>query len=617
VGDQVMAMRTWSRPALTVILLAVSAAPAFGAKDDAELVSRASGSAGAPGDANSVAASLSRDGRFVAFVSEANNLSADDDDGIRDVYVRDLVLEHTTLVSRTSGPAGPGGNADSGDHSISADGRLVAFESDADNLSAEDNDPVTDVFVRDLAANTTILVSRATGPAGAKGDAPSFSPEISADGRFVAFSSDAQNLSGADNDEAIDVFVRDLASNTTMLVSRASGPAGAGGDSGSSNASMSADGRFVAFASSATNLSAEDTDPLTDVFVRDVVLNVTSLASRAGGPAGPGGDNLSSLPSMSADGRFVAFASAANNLSAADSEGTLDVFVRDLAENTTTLASRAGGPAGPGGDGNSSSPSISADGRFVALDSDADNLSGTDNDAVRNVFVRDIASGTTTLVSRASGAEGAAADGSSAAALVSGDGRFVAFSSEADNVSDADNDGGIIDVFRRDVLGAPAEPATLPTPSPPESRSVDRTAPVISRLSLTNRRFRVVRRGRAAAARRRIPVGTAFRFRLSEPARIAFLIERRAAGRRMAGRCRRPTLRNRTGRRCVRHLTVLRFSRPGQAGRNRVPFSGRLGAGRPRRVLQSGRYRATVAATDAAGNRSRSRHARFEVVSTR
>jgi TolB protein len=261
VGDQVMAMRTWSRPALAVILLAVSAAPAFGAKDDAELVSRASGSAGAPGDANSVAASLSRDGRFVAFVSEANNLSADDDDGIRDVYVRDLVSEHTTLVSRTSGPAGPGGNADSGDHSVSADGRLVAFESDADNLSAEDNDPVTDVFVRDLAANTTILVSRATGPAGAKGDAPSFSPEISADGRFVAFSSDAQNLSGADNDEAIDVFVRDLASNTTMLVSRASGPAGAGGDSGSSNALMSADGRFVAFASSATNLSAEDTDP--------------------------------------------------------------------------------------------------------------------------------------------------------------------------------------------------------------------------------------------------------------------------------------------------------------------------------------------------------------------
>jgi TolB protein len=617
VGDQVMALRTWSRPALAVTLLAVSAGPAFGAKDDTELVSRASGRAGAPGDAASAAASLSRDGRFVAFVSEADNMSAEDDDGVVDVYVRDLVSQRTILVSRASGPAGPGGNGDSGDHSISADGRFVAFESAADNLSAEDNDPVTDVFVRDLAANTTILVSRASGPAGAKGDAPSFTPEISADGRFVAFSSDAQNLSGADNDEALDVFVRDLATNTTTLVSRASGLAGAGGDSGSSNASMSADGRFVAFASSASNLSAEDTASVTDVFVRDVVLDVTSLASRAGGPAGPGGDDLSSLPSISADGRFVAFASTANNLSAADSEGTLDVYVRDLAEHSTTLASRAGGPAGPGGDGNSSNPSISTDGRFVALDSDADNLSGIDNDAVRNVFVRDIASGTTTLASRASGAEGAAADGSSAAPLVSGDGRFVAFSSEADNLSDADNDGGILDVFRRDVLGAPAEPPTLPTPSPPEFRAVDQTAPVISRLSLTNRRFRVARRGRAAAARRRIPVGTAFRFRLSETARVGFLIERRAAGRRLAGRCRRPTLHNRTGRRCVRHLTVLRFSRPGQAGRNRVAFSGRLRTGRPRRVLHPGRYRATVAATDAAGNRSRPQHARFEVASTR
>ena len=190
-------------------------------------------------------------------------------------------------------------------------------------------------------------------------------------------------------------------------------------------------------------------------------------------------------------------------------------------------------------------------------------------------------------------------------------------------VVDGDGDGAAAS----DMGAYELPPASAPSPPTPTAGAgptsgarrgaVDRSAPVISRLSLTNRRFRVGRRTQAIAARRPAPRGTTFRFNLSEAARVGFRIDRRASGRRLAGRCRRQTLRNRTGRRCVRHLTVLRFSRPGRTGRNRAPFSGRLRTGRPRRALDPGRYRATLTATDAAGNRSRPRRARFEVVSTR
>jgi Tol biopolymer transport system component len=153
---------------------------------------------------------------------------------------------------------------------ISADGRFVAFDSDADTLSRADRDVITDVFVRDLARNTTTLVSRASGGRGAKGNHDSTATSISGNGGFVAFISGARNLSADDRDRVVDVFVRDLSTKVTTLVSRASGVRGAKGNRDSWSGSLSADGEVVVFDSEAGNLSNMDRDSVDDVFVRDL-----------------------------------------------------------------------------------------------------------------------------------------------------------------------------------------------------------------------------------------------------------------------------------------------------------------------------------------------------------
>jgi Tol biopolymer transport system component len=255
--------------------------------------------------------------------------------------VRDRAINTTTLVSRADGPTGAGGDDRSREASISADGRLVAFESLANNLSREDRDGTDDIFVRDLATSRTTLVSRAPGALGAAGDLRSVEASISANGRAVVFTSLANNLSGDDRDGTFDVFVRNLVTNTTTLASRAAGAAGAGGDDLSFEPSITRDGRLVAFASLARNLSGEDADTTFDVFVRDLVTNTTTLVSRAAGAAGAAGDRDSFRPSISAGGRFVAFDSLGNNLSGEDADGTADVFVRDVLGPPTSGA----GPA--------------------------------------------------------------------------------------------------------------------------------------------------------------------------------------------------------------------------------------------------------------------------------
>ena len=211
-----------SKAAGIVFLLPVLAmvAPAHAARDDLVLASRVSGASGAAANANSTPTAISADGRFVAFSSFATNLSDETTGGHEAVFVRDLEANTTTLASRATGAGGEGADDDSLGASMSADGRFVAFESRADNLSADDANGTIDVFVRDLQTATTTLVSRASGM-GAGGDDHSGGPAMSGDGRRVAFLSYADNLSDADNDAVPDIFVRDLQTNTTILVSRA------------------------------------------------------------------------------------------------------------------------------------------------------------------------------------------------------------------------------------------------------------------------------------------------------------------------------------------------------------------------------------------------------------
>ncbi|HWC32686.1 MAG TPA: hypothetical protein VG709_06105, partial [Actinomycetota bacterium] len=308
----------------------------------------------------------------------------------------------TDLVSKTSG--GEPANSWSSVGSISADGRFVAFESDATNLPGNDS---WDVYVHDRRTGATELVSKTSGGEPANGW--SFSPSISASGRFVAFDSDATNLPGGADDAVLDVYVHDRWTGTTELVSRTSGGDPANGGSGAP--SISASGRFVAFASDARNLPGDDL--FTEIYLHDRRTGRTRLVSKTSAGDPMFGDSLNS--SLSASGRFVAFESAFNF-----------AYVHDWRTGTTKLVSRTS----DGDRVNGSFPSISADGRFVAFASDARKLPG--NDGVSDVYVRDRRTRTTSLVSRTSRGEPANAD--SYLPFISADGRFVAFESDATNL---------------------------------------------------------------------------------------------------------------------------------------------------------------------------------------
>ena len=470
------------------------AVPALAVKDELLMVSRTSLGAGANGDSST--ADVSGDGRIVVFQSAADNLSAEDDDAVFNVYARNVRTGVTTLVSRASGTAGAGGDGNSSGASISADGRFVVFDSTADNLSAEDDDGATNVFVRDLVATTTTLVSRATGPAGAAADASSFEAAISADGRVVAFVSAADNLAGDDDDTAQNVYVRDLVNGTTTFVSRATG-AGAPGDDNSRFPSISADGRYVAFNSAADTLSAEDDDAVQDIFVRDVLTNTTTLVSRADGAAGAPGDAISLAPDISGDGRLVAFQSSADNLSAEDDDAFEDVFVRDLQAGTTTLVSRAAG-AGAAGDGPSAAPALSQDGRHVAFSSGADTISPEDGTA-DDIFARDLQTGAVSYVSRGAGTAGTPGYGPSSAPAISADGRYVAFHTTAENLAPV---GGItVNVFWRDVLG-PTAPATTASSLCAAPAAPPTASGPPGRVRLTRQQLRINQRIGQTAIRR-------------------------------------------------------------------------------------------------------------------
>src|SRR5207247_1728811 len=248
------------------------------------------------------------------------------------------------LVSANGAGTGSG-NGFSFAPAMSADGRFVAFESLAADLVADDANGDFDVFVRDLKTGTTTMVSANRAGTGS-GNGGSFAPAISADGRFVAFDSLAGDLVANDTNFNSDVFVRDLHTGTTTLVSVNSAGTDSG-NNGSGLAAVSANARFVAFVSSASDLAGNDTNFNSDVFVRDLKTGTTTLVSvnSAGTDSGNG---FSIDAAISDDGRFVAFGSYAGDLVANDTNGGGDVFVRDLKTGTTTLVSvnRAGTDTG-------------------------------------------------------------------------------------------------------------------------------------------------------------------------------------------------------------------------------------------------------------------------------
>ena len=386
-------------------------------------------SAGTDGNQQSERSAVSADGRFVVFVSLADNLVPGDTNNEADIFVHDRLTGTTERVSVSSREEQANGDSSFlglfQEPAISGDGRFVAFASTATNLVARDTNNAEDIFVRDRLNGTTERVSL-TG-SGGQANADSSFASISADGQFVAFGSFADNLVAGDTNFTSDVFVRDRLNGTTERVSVSS--AGAEGNSASDGNAISADGRFVAFESFAFNLVPGDTDDAAvDIFLRDRQNGTTEGVSLV--PAGSSGlVQHSTSPAISADGRFVAFDSTESNLVPGDTNGRRDIFVRDRQTGILERVSLTDADGESNED--SFTPDISADGRFVVFGSLASNLVAGDTNQASDIFVRDRVAGTTVRDSvSTAGAEGDLfAD--SFTPSTSADGQVVAFHSEA------------------------------------------------------------------------------------------------------------------------------------------------------------------------------------------
>lgn len=413
--------------AAAVIAAAGDAMPAYAAG----VVGRPSiSSAEIQGNGDSLFPTISSTGRFVAFVTSATNMVSGDTNAQNDIMLRDRMNGTTARISIST--QGSQANGGSERPTISGDGRYVAFDSTATNLTAGDTNGHSDVFVRDRSSGTTKLVSVARN--GAKSNGYSQDPTISSNGRYVIFESAASNLTLGDANNNGDVFLRDLSTNKTTLVSIR--PDGKQFAAPSFPAAITADGRYVGFGVSPSTgywLS----------YIRDRQTGTTTRLSVGINGAAANGDVF--LGGISTNGRFVVLTSTASNLVVGDTNGEQDVFVRDLTTGATTRVSLGNGGTQP--NGGSGIASISADGRYVAFASNASNLVVGDNNTSLDVFVYDRSAGNTKRVSvNRNGVEGI---GTSENPEISADGKFVAFDGNAALVSDDTN--GLFDVFAATV----------------------------------------------------------------------------------------------------------------------------------------------------------------------
>jgi Tol biopolymer transport system component len=427
--------------AVAVLVGGASAAPLL-----TELVSvRSNGKQGNDISGRFSAPAISDDGLVVAFDSQATNLVGGDNNGAVDVFVHDRTSGRTTVVSVSS--KGKLGNGTSSAPAVNADGRFVAFSSGASNLVPGDANARGDVFVHDRLTGDTTRVS--VGPGSVQGDATSFAPSISTDGRFVAFTSDASNLV-AGGSSGRQAFVHDRVTGATELVSVSSD--GTLGNGFATPGAISGDGRFVAFGTSGNNLVPGDTNGAIDVFVHDRVTGTTERASVR--TDGGEGNDASLRSSINGDGSIVTFSSDATNLVDGDTNEFRDIFVHDMVTGVTERISV--GAAGVQSDGNSDGfgirggtsfgPEVSTDGRHVAFDSQATNLIAEDTNTCSyqggqsfpdpgqcpDIFVRDLLTDTTVRVSVDS--VGAQSNGASTDPDINGDGSVTTFFSVASNL---------------------------------------------------------------------------------------------------------------------------------------------------------------------------------------
>ena len=395
-------------------------------------------SSGLQGDGGSFESSISADGQLLAFISWATNLVAGDRNGTSDILVHDRGTGTTERVSVSS--SGSQGNGGCYKPAISADGQVVAFSSKSTNLVSGDTNNVYDVFVHERASGVTLRVS--VDSFGGQGNDASgiLAVSISEDGQIVEFESLASNLVSGDTNGNHDVFVHDRATGVTERVSVDS--SGAQGNGDSYHSSITGDGRYVAFSSAAGNLVSGDTNGSYDVFVHDRVTGITERVSVDSTGAEGNQHSGEFRVTISDDGQLVAFDSEASNLVPGDANGYLDIFVHDRGTGVTQRVSVDS--TGAEGNGNNYDSAISAGGRFVAFQSLATNLVSGDTNATYDMFVHDLSTGDTERVSVDS--NGAQADRDSWYPSISKDGSIVGFSSYATNLVSADTNNQV-DVF--------------------------------------------------------------------------------------------------------------------------------------------------------------------------
>lgn len=397
---------------------------------------------GAAANGHSGGSAISADGRWIAFASDASNLVSGDLNNLTDVFVHDRDTGTTTRVSIASNDTE--GNGESYSPTLSANGRFVAFFSVASTLVADDTNGLGDIFIHDRRTGQTTRLSVSSN--GTQANEVSFYPAISADGRFVTFVSRATNLIPGDSNGFDDIFIHDRQTSQTTLISIAWNGAAANGRS--DTPAISANGRFVAFGSFAWNLAGDEAYLFYGIYLHDRQTGQTTHVSSKHA------SNASIDPSISANGRFISFTSYAGNLvtddtnrclSATDKGGCPDIFVYDRETGETTRVSVASD--GTQANMESFRSSISADGRFVAFESYADNLVPNDTNSPfipyqhnesPDIFVHDLRVGQTVRVSLAY--DRAQANQPSIAPAISSDGNFVAFQTNASNLVEDDND---------------------------------------------------------------------------------------------------------------------------------------------------------------------------------
>lgn len=406
-------------------------------------------SEGGIGNSNSYDPAISRNGRYVVFESSASNLVLNDENGKRDIFLRDRTEGKTIRVSVSSSEEAA--NGDSYDPAVSDSGRYVVFSSNADNLVAGDTNGKMDVFIRDTLNGVTTRVSIKTGGGQGNEGSGAYGAALSADGRYIAFDSESTNLVNGDTNGHWDIFLYDRSTKKTARINLSfmSGEQAESGDSVSP--AISADGRYVAFQTSADDLVPCDDNHRSDILIRDVEAGTTSRASVGTYACESNGNSFN--PSISDDGRYVVFDSEADNLldwtGKEDNNGKQDVFIHDTelltTERVSVSSSGAEGNERSGGYG----AGLSSDGKYVTFTSYATNLVTDDYNKTYDVFVRDRKARKTTLESRGHHWEqGNKASGPSS---ISSDGRYVAFASDNDNLV-ANDDNGRRDIFVRDYL---------------------------------------------------------------------------------------------------------------------------------------------------------------------